>query len=223
VELAIAFETALPHGWCVGVQLPDGVAAGPEPGAMSALSPEEQRHALTLRRHRRTTWIAGRVAMRAALARLGVDAAAIMATERGAPALPSGVVGSISHKPELAVAMAAVDAGWTVGVDIERCAASAYDLGRRVLAEPEQAELAGLDDVDRGLGVMLRFSLKEAIYKAIDPLLQRFVGFGEVMVTPADDGGAKVRHGLELPLEIEAWWTVRDQHFLTSARARLVG
>jgi enterobactin synthetase component D len=218
VDFAIAFQTTLPHGLCVGVE-PSGGALGPE--AVVGLHPAEQRHAATLRQHRRTTWIAGRLAMRAALAGLGVDAtAAIMADERGAPALPQGVVGSISHKRDLAVAMAAMDMGFTLGVDIERCAPSAYDIGRRVLAEDERDELAELDEAERGLGVMLRFSLKEAIYKAIDPVLRRHVGFGEVRVTPRDDGTAEVRHCLERPLEIHGWWTIRGQHFLTSARAR---
>jgi 4'-phosphopantetheinyl transferase EntD len=219
VDFAIAFQTTLPHGLCVGVTLPGSGAAG----AVVGLDPAEQRHAATLRQHRRTTWIAGRLAMRAALAGLGVDPAAIMADERGAPALPHGVVGSISHKRDLAVALAAMDTGWTVGVDIEPCAPSAYDIGRRVLTGDERAELAHLDEAERGLGVMLRFSLKEAIYKAIDPVLRRHVGFGEVRVTPEGDGRAEVRHGLERPLEIHGWWTIRDQHFLTTARARLPG
>jgi 4'-phosphopantetheinyl transferase EntD len=221
VDSAIAFQTTLPHGLCVGIKIPDGGAAWPR--AAVGLDPAEQRHAATLRQHRRTTWIAGRLALRAALARLGVDASAILADERGAPALPHGVVGSISHKRDLAVAMAAMDTGWTLGVDIERCAPSAYDIGRRVLAEDERDELANLDEAERGLGVMLRFSLKEAIYKAIDPVLRRHVGFAEVRVTPKSDGTAEVRHGLERPLEIHGWWTIRDQHFLTSARARLPG
>jgi enterobactin synthetase component D len=220
VDFAIAFQTVLPHGLCVGVTLPGGASG---PGDVVGLDPAEQRHAATLGQHRRTTWIAGRLALRAALAGLGVDAAAILADERGAPVLPRGVVGSISHKRDLAVAMVAIDTGFTLGVDIERCAPSPYDIGRRVLARDEQGELAELDELERGLGVMLRFSLKEAIYKAIDPVLRRHVGFGEVMVTPRDDGTAEVRHCLERPFEIHGWWTIRDQHFLTSARARLPG
>src|SRR5690606_3483050 len=131
-----------------------GAGSACVPAAVPGLGFDEQRHAGALRGYRQVTWVAGRLAMRAALLRLGVDAAAILADERGAPVLPPGVVGSISHKRELAVAMAAEDTGWTLGVDIERCEASAHDLGRRVLTDSEKADLAGLDDVDRGLEVM---------------------------------------------------------------------
>ena len=57
-----------------------------------------------------------------------------------------------------------------------------------MLTEAEQAEIASLAERDRAREVTVRFSAKEAIYKAIDPFVRRYVGFQEVEVdacTPA--------------------------------------
>jgi 4'-phosphopantetheinyl transferase EntD len=48
----------------------------------------------------------------------------------------------------------------------------------------------------RAREVLLRFSAKEAIYKALDPFVRRYVGFLEVEVTPRPDGTADVRSQL---------------------------
>ena len=40
--------------------------------------------------------------------------------------------------------------------------------------------------------VLLRFSFKEAVYKAIHPFLERSVDFSEVEIEPLQDGSAKI-------------------------------
>ena len=40
--------------------------------------------------------------------------------------------------------------------------------------------------------MVLRFSAKEAIYKALDPWVRRYVAFREVDLTPLPDGTARV-------------------------------
>jgi enterobactin synthetase component D len=122
----------------------------------------------------------------------------------------------------MAVALVTEDRGWTLGIDIERRTLGRLDISRRVLTEPELAEIGHLTPAQRGENIMLRFSLKESIYKAIDPYLQRRVGFREASVSLLDHGQARVR--LELrsggPLEVEGWWSTGDGFVLTSARAR---
>lgn len=221
VDFPIAFERTLPHGLCVGVSIPpdeDEIS----PAVLARLHADEARHAATLRPPRRDTWIAGRLALRAALQRMGIDAAAILPNHRGAPAMPPGMVGSISHTRTTAVALVAEDTGWAIGVDIERNTLGRQDISRHVLTEPERAEVARLPPEQRGPSIMQRFSLKESIYKAIDPFLQRYVRFREVAVTPLDQGRVAVEPRLEHggPLEIEAWWSTGDTFVLSSARAR---
>ena len=121
---------------------------------------------------------------------------AILPDDRGAPTLPPGWVGSISHKRGLAVALAApARAGERIGVDVEVRRPPRLDLAPRILTEAERAAIADLEPHARGLAVALRFSLKEAIYKSIDPFLRRYVGFREVAVFP-EDGVARVEREL---------------------------
>jgi phosphopantetheinyl transferase (holo-ACP synthase) len=46
---------------------------------------------------------------------------------------------------------------------------------------------------------MLRFSLKEAVYKSIEPELNRYVSYKEIEVQPSSDGYAVVINKLAAP------------------------
>jgi 4'-phosphopantetheinyl transferase EntD len=109
--------------------------------------------------------------------------------------------------------------GWTVGVDLERRAPRTIDLSRRVLTDRELAALADRDDDARRRAVVQAFAIKEAIYKAIDPFLGRYVGFREVAVWPEGD-----RVEVEAPaawgLEVVAACAEVDDHWVATARAR---
>src|SRR5215468_6037405 len=107
MSFAVKFQRQLPAGTCVAVSLPEGDDYALPP----ALHPDEAAFVHASPAARRVSFIGGRVALRAALGALGADAGArsapILSTPRGAPVLPPGFVGSISHKRELAVAIAA--------------------------------------------------------------------------------------------------------------------
>ncbi len=223
----------LPCGECVAVNLPD-MDAVIDPAVFERLHPAEARHAEGIAPRRQASFIGGRLALHAALARLrGDDRDAqaaltrppwpLLPNDRGAPEVPAPYVGSISHKRELAVGLAAYDEGWTIGVDIEQRRASKQDISKYVLTDDEQVQLAALSPVERGEQVMLRFSLKESIYKAIDPHVRRYVGFQEVGVTVLDDGRAIVHPRLAQneQLGIDAWWRVEREFVLTCARAQI--
>eukprot|EP00804_Cyclotella_cryptica_P006753 CCRYP_015719-RA/>CCRYP_015719-RA protein AED:0.37 eAED:0.54 QI:0/0/0/1/1/1/3/0/445 len=83
-----------------------------------------------------------------------------------------------------------------VGIDLERIDDERGErIRRKVLTEREQEELGGLETlgISRGEEVMLRFSLKESVYKAMHPVLCEYVGFQEAEVHPLADGTALVR------------------------------
>jgi phosphopantetheine--protein transferase-like protein len=147
---------------------------------------------------RRATFTAGRVALRAALRAAGVSTdvvdAAIARDDRGAPVLPAGVRGSVTHKDSIAGALVEVGGRGTVGIDVElddgRDAKEVDDLARQVLTPREIAALPASLPLRRRR-LFERFSLKEALYKAIDPWVRRYVGFKEVeVVDDADDDAA---------------------------------
>lgn len=67
------------------------------------------------------------------------------------------------------------------GVDIELPAVRRRaDLRRRVLTPKECDELGRVSGLSEEDDVLLRFSMKEAVYKAAHPLLRRTLGFKDV-------------------------------------------
>ncbi len=198
------FLVELPFGTCVGVALPEA----PLFELPAALHAGEAAFARALPEATRAAWVGGRVALRAALAALGVDAPeAILTTARGAPLLPADAVGSVSHKRTIAVALAARASSprATVGVDVEELRPLRADIARRVLTPDERAALPA-EGPARDAAVLLRFSAKEAIYKALDPWVQRFVAFEEATVARASDGALSATLALtggEGPFSVE--------------------
>jgi len=197
-----------PHGRCVLVTLDDDELDD----ALAALPEEEQRLATALSAVRRRELITGRTALHLAA---NDFATPFLASPRGAPALPGGWVGSISHKGATAAAIVARgDTGW-VGLDLERAAPPRLDIARRILTEREQQALP-----DRGRSVTLRFAIKEAIYKAVDPIVGRYVGFVEVELEVASDGHCEVSS--KLPAEIDATWREHGDYWIATARATML-
>ena len=221
----IAFDLALEHGRCVGVRTP-AVDADLDALAAAALSPEEQARAQGMPRPRRRTWVGGRAAMHEALLRLGAAAGSVPSDDRGAPILPAGIVGSVTHKEGLAAALVVREQRARVGVDLELDVARSQDIASRVLTPGEIAEIAHLEASARAREVLLRFSAKEAVYKALDPFVRRYVGFGEVAVSPRDDGTALVTASLpdsDGRFVIEVRWRRFDGIVLTTARVTRPG
>lgn len=114
--------------------------------------------------------------------------------ELGAPVFPAGWTGSISHKNDLAVAaVTSSSLGFSIGVDIEKFTNRAAEkLQRRILTENEQSSLGTvIADIEKD--VMLRFSFKEAVYKALNPMLRRYIDFKEVEVIPQENNQAIIK------------------------------
>ena len=198
------FLLDLPFGVCVGVSLPaDGAFELP-----AGLHPVETAFARALPEVRRAGWVGGRVALRAALAAVGAEASGpMLSAPRGAPLLPPGAVGSVSHKRTIAVALCApaADPRATIGIDVEELRPLRTDIAPRVLT-PDELAVIPASGPARDAAVLLWFSAKEAIYKALDPWVQRFVGFDEAIVARAEDGALRARLGLtrgEGPFSVE--------------------
>lgn len=230
----VIFRINLPHGWCVGVRVP---TLG-EHAVLPNLTDEERAFLETLSLARRPTWLAGRIAMHKALQDLQLDAGSILASKRGAPELPEGASGSISHKETLAVALVArKEGGLSLGVDIEPIPSippsptdqgwdNRPDISSRIMTHEELSSLTAIPDGSRRHEVVLHFSIKEAIYKAINPLIGRYVSFQEATVLPHPDGSVDVTLALtkqEGPFHAEARWSEIEGHILTTASVRPIG
>lgn len=215
-------RTAFVRTWlntvCVGLEAPDGVDAVDD----ERLHPEERRLALSMVAPRRASFALGRVALHEAMNRLSVSPAPVLPSSGGEPLLPRGVAGSISHKGRIAVAIAALSDAERVGVDLELLVERRHDLSRRVLSAAERDRTAHLSARELAREVLVRFSLKEAAYKALYPWVQRYVAFREVEVEPAPGGTAAFRFALnngEGPFFAEGHWHVMNG--LTAAPAVL--
>jgi 4'-phosphopantetheinyl transferase EntD len=119
-----------------------------------------------------------RIVARALLVRLGEAPRAITKSASGAPAWPAGVIGSLAHDDRVAIAALAKRGAVTaIGVDVEPAQALTADLLPIVATPRELAEL-------RGDGVRARalFAIKEAVYKAVNPLDGMFLEHHDVEV-----------------------------------------
>jgi 4'-phosphopantetheinyl transferase EntD len=206
-----------------GVTLASGRVAdhqAPPAGAERAL-------AARMTQSRRAQFIAGRALARAALARLGVTAAALPRAANGAPVWPTGCVGSITHCGEgeagwCAVAVARDDACLGLGLDAEVDRPLDPALVRRVL-RPEETRRRSADDTVLPTVV---FSAKETVYKALSPLTGRFLDFHDVVVTLDVAGGEFAARVLrpnwptEAPRSLTGRWRRQDGLILTAVEVR---
>ena len=209
MSFSTAFHHALPHGVLTAVTLPE---TPEEPGdrVLARLHHDERAFADTLNGHRRIEFIGGRLALRSACEQLGERTGAILPSPRGAPMLPDGLSGSISHKRGLAVGMACRSTGGTLGIDLEDYGPARPGIVSMVLRETERAAVTQLPDDVQWMSTLQRFSMKEAVYKALDPYVHRYVGFHEAEVIPELNGLATVtlhlKHG-EGPFHVDARYT----------------
>ncbi len=125
---------------------------------------------------RRHEFTHGRHCARLALAALGLPPAAIPKAADRAPVWPAGVIGSITHSAALAAAAAGHARRYAgIGIDIET-AAPLDDATREMILLPAEFATAN------GQQAKLLFSIKEAIYKCIYPVVGGYVDFREMGV-----------------------------------------
>jgi enterobactin synthetase component D len=119
----------------------------------------------------------------------------------GLPVWPGGWTGSISHSATAALAAVCPRAtGISLGVDIEEIAPAqvARDVSSAV-GRPD--ELAVLSKLPAALAVMLLFSAKESLYKALYPQLRTFRDFTAARLVAAE--------GSRFILRLEEDWGTR--------------
>jgi 4'-phosphopantetheinyl transferase EntD len=190
-EFQPAFRGALPLGILSGIHLPPTPDPVPEE-VMARLHPKERELAQTYSGFKQVQWVGGRLAARLAMEELGPAGDPVLVGERGEPLFPPGISASVSHKKDLAVALACRQINGTLGIDLETPGKARKGIANRVLTPVELAEVEALPESRQWLGVMLRFSLKEALYKALHPHLYRYVAFEEAEVFPLLDGTAEI-------------------------------
>lgn len=188
---------------------PPGITLFPEEEALVSDSAEKRRHEFRTSRH----------CAHLALRQLGVAPRPILRGDRGAPAWPPGVVGSITHCAGYRAAAVAHGA-LSIGIDAEPHLPMPRGVLERTATPAEAAalDLLGLPDPGR-----LLFSAKEAVYKAWYPLTGRWLGFLDATVTftpPLTGFGTFAAEiavqGPGRPARFEGRWLVRGGLILTA-------
>jgi len=149
-----------------------GIATHWDRGVVAS-DPAERRLAARMTLRRRADFLAGRRALRMALADLGLPATAPLPIgDRKQPRLPSGVAASLSHCQGIAVALAGPSEQFrSAGIDLELSSLPA-ESAHLVLTEPERAWLANCGSTaERARRLRTAFAAKEAAYKALDPVV----------------------------------------------------
>jgi 4'-phosphopantetheinyl transferase EntD len=91
------------------------------------------------------------------------------------------------------------------------------------LTAAEREVIDGLALPSHREATLVRFAIKEAVYKAIDPYVGRYVRFTEVELDVLHDGQATVRLLLPEPamqhVHVEARWRFEDRWIIAMARS----
>ncbi|TMD09986.1 MAG: 4'-phosphopantetheinyl transferase superfamily protein [Chloroflexi bacterium] len=141
------------------------------PDELAILTP----HARAVRRQQ---FQMGRLAARRALVDLSLPPVAIGTGSRGEPVWPGGIVGSITHTADVALAAAARDEYCGgIGLDAERLTRAFPERVRRLICLPSEGIWVAVSPETR---LPMVFCAKEAVFKAVYPLARLELGFQDV-------------------------------------------
>lgn len=144
--------------------------------------PEHIRKAVT---KRRAEFLAGRIAAMVALESLDAREVGVATGTHRNPIWPQGYLGSISHTSERALAVVAPEGSVTyLGIDHEAMIPMnvATKIAPQILNSDEMQLYYQLSiDFDQFCTIV--FSVKESIFKAIYPKVERYINFSEARVT----------------------------------------
>ena len=125
-------------------------------------------------------WVAGRYCLAEALSPYTFRVP-LLVRQSGAPLIPSGMAGSISHKGSMTVAVATREFDG-IGVDLEYVDESDGALAAKVLTVGERSRLDHIGSGERAAFVTAHFALKESVYKAARDEDQEGMEFRDIEV-----------------------------------------
>jgi 4'-phosphopantetheinyl transferase EntD len=193
VSRALLFRPLLPSTVLLAEMAPDQA----DPEQLHAAEFAQIAHAVE---RRRREYAAGRLLARELLRQCGAPPSPLLNGTDRAPQWPVGVVGSITHCTGFCAVAVTTDAATAaVGIDAEPAEPLPEGVAARVLGDAERRSLERLPAELQGCADRLVFSAKEAVFKALFPLIRAFLDFPEVEVVLETDGRFKA-----LPLTLPA-------------------
>jgi len=159
----------------------EGVAlsAGKIANHVGNLAAEERPAIAKAVEKRRWEFATGRYLARQGMQKIGYTPKSIRRDAERRPMWPRGCIGSITHAADLAVAAVAQrEVLGGIGIDLEEADRVTTELYGKLFTDREQSIYQRADPRWPGL----LFSAKEAAYKAVNPLVGKFIGFHEVEI-----------------------------------------
>lgn len=173
---------------------------------------------------RRAEFLAGRYAASQALEALGLpNQFPSRLPDSRQPSWPHGYCGSISHGHGQAAAVVARTGDWlSLGLDLEMqiSDARAQRLASTVLLPEEHARFSAAGQ-SLASALLLAFSAKESLFKALNPLCQTYFGFLDAQLISWQDASLKLQLQRNLGTAFKAGdcfqgqWTAVDGGVLT--------
>lgn len=127
---------------------------------------------------RRAEYLAGRLCCKYVLEEMNVRGEVLSKYPDRQPYWPPGVCGSISHTGHTAIAtVIREEFGW-IGIDIESLDADLLQESRDIFSTAQERDLLKKSThLSESLALLVTFSSKESIFKALYPQVQSFFGF----------------------------------------------
>jgi len=167
---------------------------------------------------RQTEFLTGRLCAREAIRLLDGRLYTPALGEDRAPVWPEDICGSITHSTGWAAAVVADKQQWRgLGLDTEHLLSHerATRLAGEILTAHELADMASGPEDQIALRVTLTFSIKEALFKALYPIVQKRFYFEDAeLLEWSADGSARLRLRIDLSSEWHAGRELEGQFSL---------
>lgn len=172
------------------------------------------------RSKRKETYLAGRLAVQLAQSSQNFPLFDVIRGNDGAPIWPTNYIGSISHTDNEAVAIVVEPAELAIkgiGVDIERVQSAAQLQDRALIGEPKEYDLLRKAGFDESMAILILFSLKESVYKALYPYVKRYFDFLDAELVELEEHHCCIRTKATLSDLVPAGFLVKARYQIQNA------
>lgn len=156
-----------------------------------SLFPEEAKVALNFTPKRLREFSIGRYCAREALRNAGIQDFPLLISTAGSPLWPKQYTGSIAHTKDCtAASVANMCFAKSIGIDIEELADFPMDIKADILRFDEVVEFQIYNLYPESIRLAIFFSIKEAVYKAYNPVYRKFLEFKDVSLRLNEAAGS---------------------------------
>ena len=177
--------------WICAISNQEITVVAVETHPIKTLHPAEEIYIARAAPGRRAEFSAGRFCGHQAVARLGLPDQPIIVGDKGEPIWPKEVVGSITHDQGIAVAVVApVKTVFAIGIDLLALNHSLDSSVASLVGSQPEFDIIGnmitRSESNLGIGnnyvdpLLLAFSAKESAIKAVSPLIDNYLDFGDI-------------------------------------------